>query len=277
MRKKENWLYFAGAAAGAGETEFEYTVTSTNTGSDWSSSDQTINISTLFNGSSAGVTADITDVIIISRVDGTNVRGSAYGRLDRSRIKDILRAREKAQSKYTKPTRIKPDDSRGKEFYGADDNDVKTGQVTILTSGGFAVTGSAGSEIITIDKPGGDATNGYTLGTGDRVIVRRSPKVGEAACWPADKFLGCSKTNDTTTVVHFTAMKGDEANDTVTITHGSDKNGQIFDMIAKACEAHPVANPGFVRVVDLFNDVVLGDSRSSAVNMGVTACVIALA
>ena len=282
MRKKENWLYFAGAAAGAGETEFEYTVTSTNTGTDWNAADevQTINVSTLFNGTTQGVTADITDVIIISGVDATNVRGSAYGRLDRKRIKDIKRGREKAQSKYTKPTRIKPDDSRGKEFYGADDNDVKTGQVTVLTSGGFAISGSAGSEIITIDKPDGDSadsTNGYTLGTGDRVIVRRSPKVGEAACWPADKFLGCSKTNDTTTVVHFTAMKGDEANDTVTITHGSDKNGQIFDMIAKACEAHPIANPGFVRVVDLFNDVVLGDSRADAVKMGITACVIALA
>ena len=51
MRKKENWLYFAGAAAGAGETEFEYTVTSTNTGTDWNAADevQTINVSTLFN------------------------------------------------------------------------------------------------------------------------------------------------------------------------------------------------------------------------------------
>ena len=80
MRKKENWLYFAGAAAGAGETEFDYSVTSTNTGTDWNAADevQTISISTLFNGTTQGVTADITDVIIISGVDATNVRGSAY-------------------------------------------------------------------------------------------------------------------------------------------------------------------------------------------------------
>ena len=275
MRKKENWLYFAGAAAGAGETEFDYTVTSTNTGTDWNAADevQTINVSTLFNGTTQGVTADITDVIIISGVDATNVRGSAYGRLDRERLDTINknRGREQREIKYT--------DREGREIYGADDNDVKTGQVTLVTSGGFAISGSAGSEIITIDKPDGDSadsTNGYTLGTGDVVIVRRAPKVGEAACWPADKFLGCSKTNDTTTVIHFMAMKGDEANDTVTITHGSDKNQQIFDMVAMAADGGHL-NPGFVRVVDLFKDVVLGDSRADAVNMGITACVIALA
>ena len=71
-----------------------------------------------------------------------------------------------------------------------------------------------------------DAANGYTLKAGDIVTVNFATNhfgLEQASIYPADRFIGGSATNGTTTVLHFNALKGTDNDDTITVTHADGK------------------------------------------------------
>jgi len=71
-----------------------------------------------------------------------------------------------------------------------------------------------------------DAANGYTLKAGDIVTVNFATNhfgLEQASIYPANRFIGGSATNGTTTVLHFNALKGTDNDDTITVTHADGK------------------------------------------------------
>tara|TARA_R100001443_G_scaffold3213_2_gene10256 strand:+ start:945 stop:1640 length:696 start_codon:yes stop_codon:yes gene_type:complete len=71
-----------------------------------------------------------------------------------------------------------------------------------------------------------DTANGYTLAAGDIVTVNFATNhfgLEQASVYPADRFIGGSATNGTTTVLHFNALKGTDNDDTFTVTHADGK------------------------------------------------------
>lgn len=278
MIKKENYLFFAAPAVGAQGDEI-ITITTVDSQSQ-TQTNQDINISAAFDGTTQGVTDDIREVLVVSKTTSTGERGSVYGKLDEKEIAEIGSSFErgsKAEVIYKQALGTFTDRS-GYPLAGATQADVVAGQVTILERGAFAVSGSAGSESLRIDKVGQDAVNGYDITAGDVVVIIRSPKANEAVVYPADKFLGISLTSETVSVLHFKSIVGKEKDDTITITHTSGKRDLIHDMMVTALEADPYPGRGnVIKVIDLFNDFVLTDKSSSAVNMGITSAVIAIA
>ena len=71
-----------------------------------------------------------------------------------------------------------------------------------------------------------DTANGYTLVAGDIVTVNFATNhfgLEQASVYPADRFIGGSATNGTTTVLHFNALKGTDNDDEITVTHADGK------------------------------------------------------
>lgn len=71
-----------------------------------------------------------------------------------------------------------------------------------------------------------DTANGYTLAAGDIVTVNFATNhfgLEQASVYPADRFIGGSATNGTTTVLHFNALKGTDNDDEITVTHADGK------------------------------------------------------
>jgi hypothetical protein len=250
MKKRENFLYFSQL----GKQKLTYRVTATNVGTDWNGDAlQTVAVDSLFDRANKGTVGSIVDVRVKSAVAAEDVRGTDY---------------------TDTPT------VNGATPAAADD--VVVGQTTILETEAYdtALTGSAGSEVMSIHKPTGsshgDTAHGYLLAAGDEIKVERVIKEGEAVIYPADMYIGASFSSDTVTVLHFNSMNGKERDDTITVTHATGKYKEVADLVQRCAEANPFTKGGFIRVIDLFSDpnVIATHDQDE---LGITNCVIAIA
>ena len=261
MKKREIFLYFAqpGKASNFDNPHgFDHptargghVVTSTEVSTTWSgaTTHQDIPISELFNGASKGVQASITRVSVKSASDNTGNRGSAY-----------------AATTEVPGGRVAPTPAN-----------TVAGQITVLLDAAYpdALAGSAGSELLRIEKTGASGTAGYNLQVGDEVRVERALTEGEAVVYPADMYIGCQFVNDTTTRIHFNSMKGEEFDDMLTVTHDAGKFKEVANLMKACAESNPY-KAGMIKVIDLFNDpdIIAGHDAD---DLGITNLGISIA
>lgn len=124
------------------------------------------------------------------------------------------------------------------------------GDVTTLTNdGGFDATAVSNS-VVTIDLTTGgsaDAANGYNLETGDIVTVTLQQGLETSFVYPASSLMGIEGSTATTTTLRFRALKSNNQDDEVVITHDSGKFQQIVDGLNAAIHS---SKGGVVTVID---------------------------
>ena len=104
---------------------------------------------------------------------------------------------------------------------------IAAGDVTTLDATMWDITDSK-LTIIEASGSGGskDTDKGWTLAEGEIVTIHFATNyfgLEQAFVYPADRFIGGSATNGTTTVLHFNALKGTDNDDTITVTHADGK------------------------------------------------------
>ena len=111
---------------------------------------------------------------------------------------------------------------------------AEAGQVTTLTAAGWGVSASE----VTVDLGAGvgaDATNGYTLETGDIVTVTLQQGLETSFAYPSSRYKAIANTTATTTTITFDALKNRSGeDDTVVLTHTTGKYSEVVKMVDTA-------------------------------------------
>ena len=112
------------------------------------------------------------------------------------------------------------------------------GELTLSIANGAVKTTS--NNVITLNNNSEDADSGYTLESGDKVVMTFQQGLETSFAYPVDRLIGVNQGSaNTETVIHFKSMKGDANDDTITLTHTAGKYEQIVKAINDACNGYP--------------------------------------
>jgi len=101
--------------------------------------------------------------------------------------------------------------------------------------------------ILVLDGHG--TTGGYTLDTGDIVTAYWKTGLETAVMYPVSALKTIAAISDTIAVVSFASLKGDDSEDSISFTHGSNGFESIVKMFNDACNAYPL-DGRLINVVD---------------------------
>lgn len=112
------------------------------------------------------------------------------------------------------------------------------GELTLSIANDAVKTTS--NNVITLNNSTEDTDSGYTLESGDKVVMTFQQGLETSFAYPVHRLIGVNQGSaNTETVIHFKAMKNDANDDTITLTHTAGKYEQIVKAINDACNGYP--------------------------------------
>ena len=148
------------------------------------------------------------------------------------------------------------------------------GELTLSIANGAVKT--TANNVITLNNNSEDADSGYTLESGDQVVMTFGQGLETSFAYPVSRLKGVNQGSaNTETVIHFDSVKNDNTDDTITLTHTAGKFETIVKALNDACNGYPKDG----RLISVI-DGSAGKTGNAAVmkeltDCGITAMVVA--
>jgi len=142
--------------------------------------------------------------------------------------------------------------------YSSDALAIATGTTHWVNPGGTGTSYENGILVLGAHTDAG----GYTLDTGDIVTAYFATGLETACMYPATSYLGAVATDADTSVLHFKAILGTAADDTITVEHAAGGFESLVKMMNDAVNGYPRegklisvidGHDGYVRTLDKNN------------------------
>jgi hypothetical protein len=112
------------------------------------------------------------------------------------------------------------------------------GNLTLSIANGAIKTCT--NNVVTLNNNSEDADSGYTLESGDKVLITLQQGLETSFAYPVSRLKGVNQGSaNTETVLHFDSIKNDSTDDTVTLTHTAGKFETIVKALNDACNGYP--------------------------------------